>query len=1674
MGSFGHQGCLFFLGLLVTLTSAANTCLYSSLNETALCENATSISNITNLCSYTFKDFACSTPSTLNDFPSDLLVTLTSCNLSVSALSPTYSSLFFSKLNVTQSDAVFSNLNKNFTILPPGWAQFLFEGIWVRITQNWNISSWIPKDIQPFLVFLTSDMVQCLQSKNATCPSFQELLQGLNVQFPKMSELKGKELYSSIKTFLNNQKNTTGSACSLNVNSSTWIEQNIGKFSQFAEYEDFVALKPNFSALDVFSILTLPQVVSFSLAENVGNNKSVADLIVGRLQNSSDVYVFLDNLNSALVLKNVTSVPQALSQALVNRTFQVLGPNFSSFSTSDWSQLFQKNLDNIVAEISTEQLVLIPKNITCPSYQAVFKGLNDKFSKLKPDIQNYVYASLIKTYHSQNKCSVIGSNSSDWLQQNFGDFSQFAAYADFTALNSSFSGLDAISLLTISQVVDLSLVVNYTANTDGGQRIATRLQNPNDVYTFFYNLNTLKNVTSVSQALSQALVNRTFQVLGPNFSSFNTSDWSQLFQKNLDNIVAEISTEQLVLIPKNITCPSYQAVFKGLNDKFSKLKPDIQNYVYASLIKTYHSQNKCSVIGSNSSDWLQQNFGDFSQFAAYADFTALNSSFSGLDAISLLTISQVVDLSLVVNYTDNTDAGQRIATRLQNPNDVYTFFYNLNTLKNPSSVPTPLSQALLKKSFIVLQPSFSSYTPDDWSQFIQKNLTLVLPEISTEQLKLIPLNINCSSYQAIIQSFNSKASTLKTGVPDYIYKSIIKSYLAKKDSAPKCYNSGDANSSSWFVTNMGSFLSFTSEEDLRSFANDSMLQMFAQDPATIQLTSQLNLSRDIAVYYTSLLTSGSISLSSFPDYFLCYLSGQGVKQINNKDSLEWIKKINKQCNNSQTGASPRPEEIEVAVSLVSKLSNIDSSVINTLGQSAVGLSTSQITNINASDIANSLPNLSKVKGWNRDQAKSIVTKLNITSQEKNLDSLGSLVIGLSSQTVQNLEPNSILNATQKPEFALQLNNAPSTLQNTFVKKILAVNSTPSAVVKNVPSSLASYVPKSLLYFKSEKPNVQDLNGKSWTPEQASMFFDTIAQDQTNFSTLSPSVLQGFTCGTYSKLSSAQFKDLAKAIKTQNANLGDIQMNCLAKRLVNISGIPDDVNNYPTEMLMFISVTNYSAFGGCNGFYSKIATGNVNILAKGSKLRTNLLNNALSCMNVSGTSLTSENVQVLGPLVCDLNSPYILNNPNTVLPKLSICSSFTADQESAIQKSLSQNTAFGLPSSWTQSTLKSLGKMTGIFNKDIVGNISIDALKSWMKSAIQNSELTRGQFAAIVKNRTPTISKRAVGCSEQQITADNIMDETLPLTYASTTQLDVCLDNATLQNYLGVLGNKTFTDAQLLILKSRLDQLYPDGYPDSVISSLGAIATVCTETDVKKWNLTSVDTLNSLLQAQLPDNLAKAVIVKHIEQAGPLTSITVNALGGKYVCQLNTTQVNLISADVLSSSQALIISSCNQTLKNALYLIANSSFQSYASDAKPYYTLKQPYLGGALASDLKSLSPNNINMDIGTFLNLNSESIMNLSVSDLKGLLGINVADLKDNENTTVVSSWARAQTQSDLNTLGVGLTGGRADTTTSTTKSTISTRTLPSGINNVPLVTSSASVVSCCSFICVLMMMLVV
>ncbi|NXA58778.1 MSLN protein, partial [Mohoua ochrocephala] len=168
--------------------------------------------------------------------------------------------------------------------------------------------------------------------------------------------------------------------------------------------------------------------------------------------------------------------------------------------------------------------------------------------------------------------------------------------------------------------------------------------------------------------------------------------------------------------------------------------------------------------------------------------------------------------------------------------------------------------------------------------------------------------------------------------------------------------------------------------------------------------------------------------------------------------------------------------------------------------------------------------------------------------------------------------------------------------------------------------------------------------------------------------------------------------------------------------------------------------------------------------------------------------------------------------------------------------------------------------------------------------------------------------------------------------------------------------------------------------------------------------------------------ASAAIKRYVGLGNALNATALNAIGTRYVCLLNATELEAIHPTSLKLA-SLDPSACSQETKNILYQKAKKAF-SDQHHLPAYYELILPYLGGAPAADLKSLSKDDVNMNVSTFMTLRRESLMSLTPPEVQGLLGINLPELAQWQYRAPVREWIQVQKQSELDKLHIGLTGG--------------------------------------------------
>ncbi|XP_078274553.1 uncharacterized protein LOC144604214 [Rhinoraja longicauda] len=1347
----------------------------------------------------------------------------------------------------------------------------------------------------------------------------------------------------------------------------------------------------------------------------------------------------LDKFNNKT--QNTTLIPLMSKITFVNALWEVVRTNENLNSSDVLTKWFQQRFRPFNAAVSQQALnCLLIQNITCQGYQAVLKGLNDAYGEMLPITRKAVAKIWILGYLNTTGAGCISNTngSRDWLMKNWGMFKDLVNIEDFVNLNSNFSGFDVLDILnprhlsqltvgSLNNLNDINEILNavFSRNFTG----LREYMNYFVINTQMMDIQVIRNTT-----VRDVMLNRIMQQLEAQFPAFNAQDYADWFQTKLTLLLPSIGSQNLALIHSNRTCESNQAIIKGLDNIYPSLSPAqirtiytfTSNYLSLQLNSTGAA---CTGNAPESRDWILLNFGKFRSQSQYSELISLNSNFTGVNVVDLLTVRQLAQLSASSGVLNSMVNVQKIMNRISADNitefmDIFSRDARQNNIPLAPEVATGLLSEVLTRA----EPVISTSDENELQVWLDTRLQLLIPQLNGNLTNILLTNSSCNAAQIIIRTLSARISEFPRKIQQQLYRS-IRDYL-RAGPKTRCYNASDPalNSTAWFANYFGKFLVYTSRDDLTLLTDNATLKLFAADQSNLNLLMNLNLPKEIQSFYASaLFANGAINVTGIPDSLVCFIAGtSAVESLNAQQALVLLEKANRACLSPSTnGTAPTDIQLQLADALVSKIDVLSSDNLAALGQSAVGLSITQINTINDNDVLKSLGNLGTVQGWTPGATNALVSKLISANFQfnnaNNLLSMGTLVSGLSSDMLKNVNNSVIVNVVNDSTFVDNILLAFAPSQQIVVQKISQISSSSSIFLQRVPAKLATEI--ALPRLSSRNITLNLVNKKQWNPFQAAVFFRTLIRNSTlNFDDASSSVLQGFSCAAGNNLDIKQLRKFVKATRGK-ASLDSDQLICMFRKL-NASGTPSNISDLPTDILIFYTPEAFPS-ENCTSFFRAAGHSNINVVSPASQVRKNLLQNAKLCLNISNQGLSRDQVLILNNLVCDYDGD-ITNADISILEALKNCNEYTTTQRYAINIQLNRDTRYGNPSTWNTSTLENLETLVFAVNGTTWSKVNRGVILEGLRPYVGRRSMFKINRQRDLLQRlflSPARFRKATGCTVGEITASMTFDVMLPALYRAT-ELEKCLNNTILKDYLFQLGNLAFNEEQLRVLKTKLNQIYPNGIPEDKIQLLGFATSVFNSTDINTWSVTKQETLSATLPNSPNDGVSKAIISRYLNAPGVIDTATLNIIGGRVLCLLDESKIQSISPSNISNANPLNISSCSPSKINVIYNKVKREVEIQNSDPAIYYSQMKSYFAGAITAHLRTLASGKISMDPSVFLTLNPDEFKDLSTRDLKDLLGINLETMKTYENSTLVQTWISQHTKTEVARLGIGLTGG--------------------------------------------------
>uniref|UniRef100_A0A8C5DNF7 Uncharacterized protein n=1 Tax=Gouania willdenowi TaxID=441366 RepID=A0A8C5DNF7_GOUWI len=475
-----------------------------------------------------------------------------------------------------------------------------------------------------------------------------------------------------------------------------------------------------------------------------------------------------------------------------------------------------------------------------------------------------------------------------------------------------------------------------------------------------------------------------------------------------------------------------------------------------------------------------------------------------------------------------------------------------------------------------------------------------------------------------------------------------------------------------------------------------------------------------------------------------------------------------------------------------------------------------------------------------------------------------------------------------------------------------------------PDALATEIPASQLPFTEGTVNISVMNQKTWTSDQASIFFGTLADTDFDLEQLSPSVLHGFTCTS-----------------AQNMSTAVIQLSCRHASVLQVR----------TSFFYQVLFYNFSFFYNCVSYFSALSVADFSVASQTLQRGSILFSEALSCLEKTDFNLSRSNVEVLGNMACTLNASYIENADPLILEKLKVCSSLDDSQVAAMETLLlSGKTQYGNITTWTKETLADLGILPLYFTRNIWSRLTfVSTVKRRFFKVFFPSLRTNGtspqDFKSLFFN-SHLLLLTSSGCTVGNITQVTVNDGSFPFGYDST-QFDLCLDIPALKENLNSICKAVYDEGFQRIILQKLNQAYPSGVPEPQVKVLHSVSRTATVQDISKWSITQIETLAALMKSDegsWESAKSKAIITKYLQTPGKsLGSSELNVINSN-LCSLDNSTLKTITAANIRVAKPLDVTSCSAEQKRILYEISNMSFSSVRSTPSSFYTLIKNYLG----------------------------------------------------------------------------------------------------------------------------------
>ncbi|XP_072319753.1 uncharacterized protein [Eucyclogobius newberryi] len=757
------------------------TCPVTQANSSFVCgqlsgNDSWSFSNISadSVCDFPLEKYAC---TQLENFTAPHLASLLSCDLGGNS---SHSSVLW-KLLLTRLSSILEQALDLLAATPMGRVSTSAPEILdvlgeMRLSMLTDqelrnsslVHTWFPLRLRWFLPHASGRFLRCLSTRNISCSSYQYVLQIFSQNFEEMTLHQQKVILKNyILHFLSSP--LSGPGC-VSMNSSEWLQQNLGPFSRLLPLKHLLQLNPHLNLLDVVPLLT-PEQSAEMLALPLPTDK---DPIINKL---------FDFYTQGPAKEHL---PLFLS-ALVHYVPQ------GNLSCSSYRSLFNR-LDVATVSVSLETKSAI---------------IRTKIA-LSPHVPHgcVIYKGEVKSNETEICAEVNSTSLQLWMDQ--GKMSRL--FCDFTVEQLACASLSALTSADLVDILSCSRPQNSSGSRTSWKLLLSKVPQALDQALDLLHNTTLDPTQAALPLILDAIREIRLDIFP--LDQINHPLVIELwFNRRLRPFLSSVSMDFLhCLTTKSLNCSTYEHIVHALSLHQPDMSLPSQMYIYTHFIKVYLTRNNtvdssCSAHTNDSAAWIRSNLGAFSGLVSFHDLLTMNPDFTAMDALPLLTVRQLAEFSSTPGQLSSPAQVTMVMHHV--PDHLLTAFfddYSPTIREHESQVPAPVRSAMLQVVFDranLSQPSVPDSVLRHWLLLLRPLLVDLSPAHVGPFFTILS-GRNCTIEQRGVEDLNSTISTLSEETQREIHAHIM---LGLKGPVPlRCY--GDNYNYSFYRFLESAFMGF--------------------------------------------------------------------------------------------------------------------------------------------------------------------------------------------------------------------------------------------------------------------------------------------------------------------------------------------------------------------------------------------------------------------------------------------------------------------------------------------------------------------------------------------------------------------------------------------------------------------------------------------------------------------------------------------------------------------------------------------------------------------------------------------------------------------------------------------------------------------------------------------------